>query len=127
MPDGELTPVRVLDPEAIARLRRLGGDALAGKMAALFLDLAPPRLAAARVGLEAGDLDAVRRAAHSLKSSSGNVGAYAMVEAAGRLEDDAERGAPAAELEALLSALTAAWDAALPEIRSLAIVEEGDE
>ena len=125
--DAELPPGIALDPEAIARLRRLGGDLLARKMATLFLDLAPPRLAAAREGLGAGDLDQVRRAAHSLKSSAGNVGAYAMVEAAGRLEDEAERGAPAAELEALLAALTAAWDAALPELRSLAIVEEGDE
>lgn len=109
-----------LDPASVARLLRLGGDELAGKMASLFLDLAPDRVRSAREGLEAGDADAVRRAAHSLKSSSGNVGALAVMDAAGRLEDAAERGDGLEALAALLSAMESALQAALPELRALA-------
>ena len=109
-----------LDPASVARLLRLGGDELAGKMASLFLGLAPDRVRAAREGLDAGDADAVRRAAHSLKSSSGNVGALAVMEAAGRLEDAAERGDGLEVLAALLSAMESALQAALPELRALA-------
>jgi HPt (histidine-containing phosphotransfer) domain-containing protein len=109
-----------LDGEAIARLLRLGGDELAGRMAALFLGLAPERLREARAAVAAGDRDQVRRAAHSLKSSSGNVGAYAVLEAAGQLEEAAERGEPPAELTALLAALEAALEGADPELRALA-------
>jgi HPt (histidine-containing phosphotransfer) domain-containing protein len=113
-----------LDPESIARLRRLGGEALVSKMAGLFLGLAPDRLRAARDGLVGGDLDAIRNAAHSLKSSSGNIGAYAILEAAGRLEDAAERGVPVGELTPLFEALEAAFQAARGEIGDLAALEE---
>lgn len=109
----------MLDAEALSRLRRLGGDDLAGRMASLFLGLAPERLRAARAGLAAGDLDQVRRAAHSLKSSSGNVGAYAVTEAAGQLEEAAERGEGREALELLLEAAAAALGAADPELREL--------
>lgn len=109
-----------LDGEAIARLLRLGGDDLAGRMAALFLGLAPERLREARAAVAAGEGDQVRRAAHSLKSSSGNVGAYAVMEAAGQLEEAAERGDQPEALAPLLAALEAALEAADPELRALA-------
>lgn len=88
--DEDEVPDDAIDPAAIDRLDRLGGDELVGKMAALFVELGPERMAAATEGLEAGDLDAVERAAHSLKSSAGNVGAVELGEAAGRLERLAE-------------------------------------
>ena len=113
-----------LDPAAIERLRRLGGDALAGKMASLFLELAPERLRAAREGLAAGDHDAIRRAAHSLKSSAGNIGANAILEDADRLEDAAESGAPMDRLEPLYAALEADVAAARAELVDLAANEE---
>ena len=109
-----------LDGEAIARLLRLGGDDLAGRMAALFLGLAPERLREARAGVAAGDGDQVRREAHSLKSSSGNVGAYAVLEAAGQLGEAAEQGDRPEALAPLLAALEAALEAADPELRALA-------
>jgi HPt (histidine-containing phosphotransfer) domain-containing protein len=113
-----------LDPAAIERLRRLGGDALTGKMASLFLGLAPERLRAAHEGLIAGDHDAIRRAAHSLKSSAGNIGAGAILEDSGRLEDAAESGAPMDQLEPLYAALEADVEAARPELVDLAAKEE---
>jgi HPt (histidine-containing phosphotransfer) domain-containing protein len=113
-----------LDPEAIDRLRRLGGDDLAGKLSALFLDLAPRRLQAAREGVAGDDADAVRRAAHSLKSSAGNVGAFTVLEAADRLEAAAEDGAAAETLRSLLDVLTAAYEVASPELQLLAASHE---
>lgn len=121
-PEGD--SATALDPVAIARLRRLGGDVLTGRMASLFLELAPQRLSEARTGLAAGDHDAVRRAAHSLMSSAGNVGANAVLEAAGRLEDGAERGLPVEELGPIFSAVEHAFEKVRPELAALAIGEE---
>lgn len=109
-----------LDAEAIGRLRRLGGDELTGRMAGLLLELAPRRLEAAWRALDGGDRDGARRAAHSLKSSAGNVGAYAVMVAAGGLEEESERGSPLETLVALLGAADAAWEAARPELEILA-------
>ena len=75
--------------EALARLRRWGGDALVRDMWAIFAEDAPGRLAAARAGAAAGDAAAVRLAAHSLRSSCAQLGAAAAAE----LGDAAERAA----------------------------------
>ena len=67
-----------IDPAALESLRRFGGEKLLREMTALFLSSAPPRLAAARSAAAANDAEGVRRAAHSLKSSAGQLGATAM-------------------------------------------------
>jgi HPt (histidine-containing phosphotransfer) domain-containing protein len=41
----------------------------------MFLDDSPSKVSAVREGLEAGDFEKAERAAHSLKASSGNLGA----------------------------------------------------
>lgn len=82
----------MLDNQALERLRKLGGDRLAGRMIALFLETGPERIQAARAGERAGDFDQVRRAAHSLKSSAGNIGATSLQAIADRLEQHAEAG-----------------------------------
>jgi two-component system, sensor histidine kinase and response regulator len=79
----------VVDPAAIARLREWGGDALVGRMIELFLELGPERAGAIRIGLDEGDQEGVERAAHSLKSSAGNLGAEQLRRAAHRLEESA--------------------------------------
>ncbi len=116
-----------LDPVALARLRRIGGEELAARMAGLFLGLVPDRLRDAREAMEAGDPRALGSAAHSLKSSSGNVGALAVTEAAGRLEDAAEEAGGTAALAPLLERLEAALAAAEPELRELASSAESGE
>jgi two-component system, sensor histidine kinase and response regulator len=63
------------DPEALARLRRFGGDKLLHEMIALYLATAPERLAAAKAGVESGDRSSAELALHSLKSSSAQLGA----------------------------------------------------
>lgn len=94
-----------LDPAALERLRRLGGDEFTKKMIDLFLGFAEGKIAAARQAYAAGDLPAVAKAVHPIKSSAGNVGACQVQELSARIEDLAERqetgslAAPLQELE----------------------------
>ena len=75
-----------LDTTAIARLRKLGGDKFVGDMIDLFFQYVPERLAAARVAAQAGDLQAVEKAVHSLKSSAGQIGACRVQDLATQIE-----------------------------------------
>ena len=81
-----------LDRTAIERLQRVGGDKLVRGMIDLFLEHTPARIRSAREGAAAGDHDAVRRAAHSMKSTAGNLGAAALQEIATRVEHLAAAG-----------------------------------
>jgi two-component system, sensor histidine kinase RpfC len=71
-PQAELPAV---DPDALTRLERFGGPTLLREMIALFLQIAPGRLDAARAAVAAGDVTAAEDALHSLKSSSAQLGA----------------------------------------------------
>ena len=75
-----------IDPEALARLERMGGPDFVKKMITLFLEEAPERLAAARQGEQSGDHTAVADAAHSLKSSAQNFGASKLSSIAEEIE-----------------------------------------
>lgn len=75
-----------LNPAAIAKLRKLGGDKFVGDMIDLFFQYAPQRLAAARAGALAGDLQAVEKAVHPLKSSAGQIGARWVQDLAAQIE-----------------------------------------
>lgn len=75
-----------VDPAALQRLRRLGGDALVRRMIEVFLEDAPKRLVAAREAVAMDDLDGARRASHSLKSAAGILGARELQTAAERME-----------------------------------------
>ncbi|MFN2383837.1 MAG: Hpt domain-containing protein [Gemmatimonadota bacterium] len=107
-----------IDPEALNRLRRLGGEALLLKMRDLFLEHAPLRLEAIRQGRCASNLSAISRAAHSLKSSAGNLGAGALLDAAGRLESLADAGNRVA-IPAACDEVEAAFRAAAARLASL--------
>ena len=75
-----------LEGAALERLTRIGGQEFLLEMIELFLEHAPERLAAARAAFEAGDFPSVYRAAHSLKSTAGNLGARGLQGAAERAE-----------------------------------------
>ncbi len=75
------------EESALARLRDLGGEEFVGQMIGLFLDLARHKLAEARRALGQNDFNAVRMAIHPLRSSSGNVGAKAMMDLAARIDE----------------------------------------
>lgn len=68
----------VLDPETLDALRALGGDddpGLFAEVIELYLDDAQTHVANLRAALDSGDLRLLERTAHTLKSSSANVGA----------------------------------------------------
>lgn len=93
--DPNLPAAQPLDAAALERLRRLGGVTLIGRMIDLFLENSVLRMESARTGLAGGDLSAVARAVHSLKSSAANLGALHLH----RLAEDIEIRAEAADAE----------------------------
>lgn len=79
----------LLDPKTLANLRALqrpgGGDVLS-QIVHLYLEKAPQWLDLLREAVTRNDASAIFRLAHSLKSSSGNVGAVTLVELCQELE-----------------------------------------
>lgn len=104
-----------LDPAALQRLQRLGGDAFVCRMIDLFLDYAGKQITGARAALTAENFAAVGKAAHPLKSSAGNVGAGRVQALAARLEALSEQG-PSESLAGALSELEQAFAAIKPEL-----------
>ena len=80
------------DLQAIARLHKWGGEALVREITAIFLREAPKRLLAARQAASVGECVATERAAHSLKSSSAQLGAPRMQHISERIEILAAQG-----------------------------------
>jgi HPt (histidine-containing phosphotransfer) domain-containing protein len=81
------------DSQALARIRMWGGERLVRDLTELFLAQVPQRVAAAREGIRTGNAAEVERAAHSLKSSCGQLGAVAMQGICTRIEGLAAQGA----------------------------------
>ncbi len=112
---GEAINPRALD--AIRRLPGTNGPTLVTKVIHAYLADTRPRLAQMRVAIDAGDADALRKAAHAMKSSSANVGAdplagycreLEMIGRAGTLDGaQAPLDAAASELERVFAALQA--------------------
>lgn len=75
----------VLDQSMLEELREIAGDETT-RIIALFLEDAPRLIALLEKSAAVPDLDAMRDAAHTLKSSSANVGAMALSAAAKRVE-----------------------------------------
>ena len=102
-------------------LESFGGDMeFLGEMLDTFFDDSPRQLEAARAGLAAGDIEAVRRAAHSLKSNCANFGALALSAQCRELEMLAKSGALEGGAE-LLTQITAGYEqvhAALEAIKA---------
>ncbi len=97
-----------IDMRALERLRKIGGEAFLSKIVTLFVSHAEPAIKEAAACLRVGDLDSVQRAAHSLKSSAGNLGAQQLQSLAGRIEQLAENQ-KAGEIQLLLADLEAAY------------------
>ena len=92
-----------LQSEAIQAIRDLAGDTpdLLEQIVQLYLESAPSLLAQIEAGLAAADLDSVGNAAHSLKSSSANLGAIELSRMCGKLEAAARAGAIGADVPSL--------------------------
>ncbi|HOE11331.1 MAG TPA: Hpt domain-containing protein [bacterium] len=83
---------KCIDPAALERIRGIGGDDLLTKMIALFIQNVEKRLQEALEGKAAGDSEMIGRAAHSIRSSSGNVGAMRLQRVAYEIERLAMEG-----------------------------------
>lgn len=91
MQHGEIT----LDADAIAALRALqapGRPSIVLRIVELFETSASALVGELEQGLEDGDLATITRAAHTLKSSSANVGASALAAQAKLIEFSAREG-----------------------------------
>jgi len=100
----------VLDPQALTRLRRIGGDRLVHAMMSAFVENGAQKVAAGRAGAEARDGAALSDAAHALKSSAGNVGASTLQQVAQKVEREAKEAD--ANLLLLATQLSAAFERA---------------
>lgn len=96
-----------LDRAVLDRLRQLtppGGADVLAEVLSVFLDDAPRRVARLRTALGAQDADGVARDAHSLKGSTGNIGAKALQAICRAIEEHArarDLGAVAALIDDL--------------------------
>ncbi|QNH18639.1 sensor histidine kinase [Xanthomonas sp. SS] len=80
------TPLPVLDIAVLDELRELAGSATTAQIVELFLDDAPQLIQRLEQAAAIPQLDPLRDAAHTLKSSAANVGALALSAAAARIE-----------------------------------------
>src|SRR5262245_5528935 len=91
---GDPSPA-ALDRAALDAIRALddgGARGLVRQVMRLYLDSVPPLIGELRRAGAAGDLAALRNAAHSLKSSSANVGATRLAEMCKAVERAAQAG-----------------------------------
>jgi PAS domain S-box-containing protein len=93
----------LLDQDALRSIRELernGANGMLARVVQMYRASAPQLLSDIRRGVDEGDVDRTRRAAHTLKSSSANLGAMVLASLSKRLEDQA-RSANMAEVNAL--------------------------
>ena len=83
-----------LQREILDAVRELAGDTpdLLEQIVRLYLESAPTLIAQIHAGLAVCDMTAIRNAAHSLKSSSANVGATDLSKMCSKLEAAARAG-----------------------------------
>jgi len=108
----------VLDPAVVNTLRQLtmpGEPDVLTEVFKLFLEDVPQRIERLRNAYAGGNIQEVRRAAHSLKGSAGNIGARAMFAVCQQLDeiDDLPSAAP------LVGALGVEFGKVEAEIRRL--------
>ena len=85
----------LLDEEALHSIRELernGASGMLTRVVGMYRESAPQLLTDIRKGVEDGDAERTRRAAHTLKSSSANLGAVVVTALCKRLEDEARAG-----------------------------------
>lgn len=100
----------ILDIDTMARLARLGGPTFVQELVRLFGDYGADRVAAIRTAAASSDMNGVRRDAHALVSTAGNIGARRLELLARELERAAAT-LDAVAVRALLPSLVPAYDA----------------
>jgi signal transduction histidine kinase/DNA-binding response OmpR family regulator/HPt (histidine-containing phosphotransfer) domain-containing protein len=113
-PDAKAPPAPVIDRKVLDSLRRLGPEGRSDvlrRVVQLYLDSAPELVSELEQAAAAGDLEALTRASHSLKSSSAYVGALVLSQRCGALEAAARAG-DIADPAALVGPIRAEYTAA---------------
>lgn len=100
------------DVKSIELLNRVGKPGFAKKMASMFERSAPAKVSVITLALQSGDRTAISDAAHSLKSSAGQMGAISLQAVAEKIETAAESSEMNA-LAPLVESLKAELNAAL--------------
>lgn len=103
----------VIDEATFRELQDAAGAEFVAELVDTFLEEAPGMLAALRKARAAGDADAFRRAAHSLKSNGLTFGATSLAAVARSLELGGIGG------EEAIDALQLAFDAAAARLKEL--------
>ena len=88
-------PGEPLDSAVIASLREMeeeGEPGLISELVEMFLDDVEPRLETLRQAVDRGEAERLGRTAHTIKGSSGNIGAWRVSEISDRLQDAGESG-----------------------------------
>jgi HPt (histidine-containing phosphotransfer) domain-containing protein len=83
---------KLIDPEAWETMKSMADAAFLAELIDVYRSDSPQLIAQMRIGLAAGDIESVRRAAHSLKSNSASFGANQLANAARELEMIAKAG-----------------------------------
>jgi len=79
-------PETLIDKEAWERMKSMTGPAFLVELIDVFLKDSPGLINEMRSGLAAGEIESVRRAAHSLKSNSASFGANRLAAVSRELE-----------------------------------------
>ncbi len=85
-------PLAALESNSIESIRALGGDTLLHRIIRMYFESASALMQNLRHALANNDAEAARRAAHTIKSSSANLGASRLSQLCSRIEDDARAG-----------------------------------
>ncbi len=121
MPRPEPEPP-LFDVGAIEKLRKVAGDqgsTFVTEMAQLFLLETRKSLAELRKGSDGSDWKQVTRLAHSLKSSAATLGMMRLSAACKALELDTKGATSSEETKALVTAVFAEFDKAIPILEAL--------
>src|SRR6185437_6058423 len=117
----------VLERAAIEEIRKMGGpagDVLVTRVVGQYLGTAPRLAATIRESIEGGNTDAAWRAAHTLKSSSGTLGARKLAACCLEIEQTARAGNSDA-VKAMLAPLDRALAEVIAELKPLGPPEVG--
>jgi len=82
----------LIDQDAWENIKSMTDSAFLAELIDVYLNDSPQLIEQMRAGIAAGDIEAVRRAAHSLKSNSASFGANRLANAARELEMIAKGG-----------------------------------
>jgi PAS domain S-box-containing protein len=118
----QIASTPVIDMTVLDRLRTLGrsnGPSPLGRAVACFVDIAPSLARDMRASFESGEAEELWRSAHSLKSSSGALGATALAKQCAQIEAFARQSNLAA-VRPLMEDLDGGVTAAVERLQSIA-------